>query len=128
MGFDMFIKPLAGISPTTGRVVPLDKRTYLPNDDLMMVAIEECQRPFMTLRGGYLHAYIQEFDDSETQVAVDVFKHRLPSWETVRSFLGIETPEDVETWQWKETDHWKLFEVLTQLSNLPIAFEIQWSY
>jgi hypothetical protein len=126
MGFDLSIAMNLPMCPQSGKpfwykfnpeTKHLEKSYELPS---IQVPSKMCE--YLQLRGRFLHAYTEHFNDQEIfNVSVEVFILEFPSFREVKSHEAYDE-------EWIEEDHDGFLQLLEWCSEQAVEFRVSWSY
>jgi predicted helicase len=123
MGFDLNIIVNTRIDEDTGLPFvwfgsdPMIKKPYNPSE----YQIPEEYRKWINQRGHHFHSYIKQFDETTTQIEVEIFLHYYPKWKDIKDDILYDD-------EWNEKDHDEFKKCLEWLESKSGVFGISWSY
>lgn len=122
MGFDFFIEVRFGLCRETGKPYYYNEN-LTKNYDLSSMVVPEKYRRFLQMRGHLYYYYTQDVVNNETYHAyVGELLELFPSWEDITS------KEDLEGYEWTETDHNDFKEALEWFTEQNQSYYASWSY
>ncbi len=125
MGFDFFISMVFNVCPSMGRPYYINSK-WEKEYDLSTLEVPEEYRKFFQLRGHFLHAYTEDWNDKDIfNVHLEDFLEEFPSWETVKEWLEQHGYDQDE---WPEADHKAFKACLEWCVEQSVNFYVYWSY
>lgn len=130
MGFDLCFLLSVHLCPETGKPFHYGYNNLTKKFEKIYgspeVEIPEELRKSLVLRGHFLHAYTDYFNENDVyDVSVNVFQEHFPTWD---EFTESDYYTDDDPDAWTETQHKNLKKLVDYLCEQPIQFMVSWSY
>lgn len=120
MGFYVTIELKLHICETTGKPFYYSKKENKRIYDIASILIPEEFRKSVQLRGSYLHAYTDVFEqDDNSEVEVSEFLEFFPKWKEVKAYSSYD-----DTWNFE--DHKNFKEFLKWCKTQDVCFYVSW--